>query len=98
MRVSVDSFFDKVTGTVSHVVVEPNGRRCAVVDPVLDYDAASGRTRTDSADAITRHCRDRNLTVDRILETHAHADHLSGARHLKERLGGREGLVGAPSS
>ncbi len=92
MHVSVDSFFDKATSTVSHVVVEPNGRRCAVIDPVLDYDAASGRTRTDSADAIVRHCRDRGLTVEWILETHAHADHLSGARHLKRHLGGRIGI------
>ena len=92
MHVSVDSFFDKATSTVSHVVVEPNGRRCAVVDPVLDYDASSGRTRTDSADAIVRHCRDRGLTVEWILETHAHADHLSGARHLKRHLGGRIGI------
>ena len=92
MRVSAESFFDKATGTVSHVVVEPNGRRCAIVDPVLDYDAASGRTRTDSADAIARHCRDRGLTVEWILETHAHADHLSGARHLKRHLGGRIGI------
>jgi glyoxylase-like metal-dependent hydrolase (beta-lactamase superfamily II) len=92
VHVSVDSFFDKATSTVSHVVVEPNGRRCAIVDPVLDYDAASGRTRTDSADAITRHVRDRNLVVDWILETHAHADHLSAARDLRERLGGRVGI------
>jgi glyoxylase-like metal-dependent hydrolase (beta-lactamase superfamily II) len=92
MRVSVDSFFDKATSTVSHVVVEPNGRRCAIVDPVLDFEAASGRTRTDSADAIVRHCRDRGLTVEWILETHAHADHLSGARHLKRHLGGRIGI------
>jgi glyoxylase-like metal-dependent hydrolase (beta-lactamase superfamily II) len=92
VRVSVESFFDKATGTVSHVVVEPNGRRCAIVDPVLDYDAAAGRTRTDSADAIVRHVRDRGLTVEWILETHAHADHLSGARHLKRHLGGRIGI------
>ena len=77
MHVSAHFFFDKATSTVSHVVVEPNGRRCAVIDPVLDYDAASGRTRTDSADAIVRHCRDRGLAVEWILETHAHADHLS---------------------
>ena len=92
MHVSVDSFFDKATSTVSHVVVEPNGRRCAIVDPVLDFEAASGRTRTDSADAIVRHCRERGLTVEWILETHAHADHLSGARHLKRHLGGRIGI------
>ncbi len=89
MHVSVDSFFDKATSTVSHVAVEPNGRRCAVIDSVLDYDAASGRTRTDSADAVVRHVRERGLEVEWILETHAHADHLSAAKYLKERVGGR---------
>jgi glyoxylase-like metal-dependent hydrolase (beta-lactamase superfamily II) len=92
MHVSVDSFFDKATSTVSHVAVEPNGRRCAIVDPVLDYDAASGRTRTDSADAVLRHVRERGLEVEWILETHAHADHLSAAKYLKERAGGRIGI------
>lgn len=92
MQVSVESFYDKATSTVSHVVVEPNGRHCAIVDSVLDYDQASGRTRTDSADAIVRHVHDRNLTVDWILETHAHADHLSAAQHLKRKVGGRIGI------
>jgi glyoxylase-like metal-dependent hydrolase (beta-lactamase superfamily II) len=59
---------------------------------VLDYDQASGRTRTESADAVVRHVRDRNLTVDWILETHAHADHLSAAQHLKRQVGGRIGI------
>jgi glyoxylase-like metal-dependent hydrolase (beta-lactamase superfamily II) len=92
MHVSVDSFFDKATSTVSHVAVEPNGRRCAIVDSVLDYDPASGRTRTDSADAVVRHVRERGLEVAWILETHAHADHLSAAKYLKERVGGRIGI------
>ncbi len=92
MHISVDSFFDKATSTVSHVAVEPNGRRCAIVDPVLDYDAASGRTRTDSADSLLAHVRGRGLEVEWILETHAHADHLSAAKYLKERLGGRIGI------
>ncbi len=83
MHVSVDSFFDKATSTVSHVAVEPNGRRCAIVDPVLDYDAASGRTRTDSADSLLAHVRGRWLEVEWILYTHAHADHLSAAKYLK---------------
>jgi len=89
MHVPVQSFFDKATSTVSHLVVEPNGRHCAIVDPVLDYDQAAGRTRTASADAIVAAVTSRGLTVDWILETHAHADHLSAARHLKDKLGGR---------
>jgi glyoxylase-like metal-dependent hydrolase (beta-lactamase superfamily II) len=92
MQVSVDSFFDRATSTISHVVVEPNGHCCAVVDTVLDYDIASGRTRTDSADAMVGHVRDRGLTVEWILETHAHADHLSAARYLKGHLGGQIGI------
>jgi glyoxylase-like metal-dependent hydrolase (beta-lactamase superfamily II) len=92
MQVSVESFYDKATSTISHVVVEPNGRHCAIIDSVLDYDQASGRTRTESADAVVRHVRDRNLTVDWILETHAHADHLSAAQHLKRQVGGRIGI------
>lgn len=89
MQVSVDSFFDPATSTISHVVVEPNGRKCAIVDSVLDYQANSGRTKTDSADRIIAHVRDRGLEVEWILETHAHADHLSAARYLKAKLGGR---------
>jgi glyoxylase-like metal-dependent hydrolase (beta-lactamase superfamily II) len=92
MQVSVESFYDKATSTISHVVVEPNGRHCAIIDSVLDYDQASGRTGTESADAVVRHVRDRNLTVDWILETHAHADHLSAAQHLKRQVGGRIGI------
>jgi glyoxylase-like metal-dependent hydrolase (beta-lactamase superfamily II) len=92
MTVSVDSFYEKTTGTVTHVVVEPNGRRCAVIDSVLDYDGASGRTSTKSADAVVAHVQGRNLEVEWILETHAHADHLSAAKYLKERLGGRIGI------
>jgi glyoxylase-like metal-dependent hydrolase (beta-lactamase superfamily II) len=92
MQVSVESFYDKATSTISHVVVEPNGRHCAIIDSVLDYDQASGRTRTESADAVVRHVRDRNLTVAWILETHAHADHLSAAQHLKRQVGGRIGI------
>jgi glyoxylase-like metal-dependent hydrolase (beta-lactamase superfamily II) len=89
MHIPVDSFFDPATSTVSHVVVEPNGRDCAIIDSVLDYDPASGRTHTDSADRIVRHVRERGLEVVWILETHAHADHLSAARHVKAQLGGR---------
>ena len=92
MQPVVESFYDKATSTISHVVVEPNGRRCAIVDSVLDYEQASGRTRTDSADRIIANVRDRGLEVDWILETHAHADHLSAAQYLRRELGGRIGI------
>ncbi len=89
MQISVDSFFDPATSTISHIVVEPNGRKCAIIDSVLDYQPNSGRTKTDSADRVVAHVRERGLEVEWILETHAHADHLSAARYLKARLGGR---------
>lgn len=92
MKPIVQSFFDPGTFTVSHVVSEPNGSSCAVIDPVLDYDASSGRTSTTSADLIIEYVRDRQLRVEWILETHAHADHLTAARYLSETLGGRTGI------
>jgi glyoxylase-like metal-dependent hydrolase (beta-lactamase superfamily II) len=89
MHVPVTSFHDPATGTVSHVVVEPNGRKAAIVDSVLDYEAAAGRTRAVSADRLVTHVEERGLEVVWLLETHAHADHLSAAKYLKEKLGGR---------
>lgn len=84
---SVTSFFDETTFTATHVVAEPDGKHCAVVDPVLDYDPKSGRTKTESADAVLAHIAKNDLTVDWILETHAHADHLTAAQYLKQELG-----------
>jgi len=84
----VQAFFDEATNTVSYVVADPDSRRAAVIDPVLDYDPAAGRTSTRSADAIVRFVGDHGLQVDWILETHVHADHLSSAPYLRERLGG----------
>ncbi len=89
MHLPVESFFEPDSCTIAHVVVEPNGRRCAIIDAVLDYDAAAGRTGTAFADRIIRHVEERGLEVEWILETHAHADHLSAARYLKSKLGGR---------
>jgi len=83
------AFFDRKTWTVSYVVWDPAGRRAAIIDPVLDFDFKSGRTSTEAADRIEAYVSAQGLTVDWILETHAHADHLSGARHLQQRLGGR---------
>jgi glyoxylase-like metal-dependent hydrolase (beta-lactamase superfamily II) len=85
----VQSFFDPATGTVSYVVHEGPGSECVIVDPVLDYDAKSGRTATRSAQRIRTFVDEHNLQVRWILETHAHADHLSSAQWLRRELGGQ---------
>ena len=84
----IRSFFDPATATVTHVVADAGRRRAAIIDPVLDYDPKAGRTSTASADAIVAWVREQGLTVDWLLETHAHADHLSAAPYLKRQLGG----------
>ena len=89
MTAAVQSFFDSATWTVSYVVYEKEGSACAIIDSVLDYDAKSGRTRTTSADKLVEFVQQRNLRVDWILETHAHADHLSAAHYLRRKLGGK---------
>ncbi len=86
---NVEAFFDEATYTVSYVVEDPTTGSCAVVDSVLDYDPASGRTNRHSADAIIKYIQNRNLTLQWILETHVHADHLSAAPYLKSQLGGQ---------
>jgi glyoxylase-like metal-dependent hydrolase (beta-lactamase superfamily II) len=88
-RTTVQPFFDEKTWTVSYVVSDNATDAAAIVDPVLDFDFKSGRTATIQADKILSYVRDRRLTVQWILETHAHADHLSGARYLQENIGGR---------
>lgn len=85
----VTAFFDEPTYTVSYVVTDPETKACAVVDSVLDFDPASGRTNTESADEIIEFIKKNELTVEWILETHVHADHLSAAPYLQERLGGK---------
>jgi len=87
MKPLVQAFFDPPTWTVTYVVHD--GAACAIVDPVLDYDPKSGRTATVSADKVTAFVRSRGLKVQWILETHAHADHLSAAPYLRAQLGGR---------
>jgi glyoxylase-like metal-dependent hydrolase (beta-lactamase superfamily II) len=88
----VKAFFDEATFTVSYVVSDPETRRGAIIDPVLDYDPSSGRTTTRSADAIIDYISATDLGVDWILETHVHADHLSGAPYCKEKLGGHTAI------
>lgn len=94
MQAQVKAFFDPATWTVSYVVFDAPGGHCALVDSVLDYDPKSGRTRTDSADQLIAFVREQNLTVDWILETHAHADHLSAAPYLRNHLGGKIAIGG----
>jgi glyoxylase-like metal-dependent hydrolase (beta-lactamase superfamily II) len=86
---SVTAFFDEATFTVTYVTADPGSARAAIIDPVLDYDPASGRTSTASADAVAAFVSDNGLTVDWVLETHVHADHLSAAPYLRDKLGGR---------
>ncbi|MCQ8896769.1 MBL fold metallo-hydrolase [Limnobacter humi] len=88
MQTHVQPFFDPSTWTVSYVVVDVATRHAAIIDPVLDFNVKSGRTSTQSADRIIDYARSEQLTVDWILETHAHADHLSSARYLQQTLGG----------
>lgn len=85
-------FFDAATNTLTYVVRDPAGTACAVIDSVLDFDHASGRTDTRSADAVIAYIRDQGLDVQWLLETHVHADHLSAAPYLQERLGGKIGI------
>ena len=89
MKPTVTPFYHRPTGTWSYVVSDPATREAAVIDPVLDYDWRSGRTGTASADAILAHLAAEGLTLRWILETHAHADHLSSAPHLQATAGGQ---------
>jgi glyoxylase-like metal-dependent hydrolase (beta-lactamase superfamily II) len=88
-RPEVRAFHHAATGTWTYIAYDPAALRCAVIDPVLDYDARSGRTSTASADAVIVAIVTLGLEVDWILETHAHADHLSAAQHVKAAVGGR---------
>ncbi len=87
MSLAIDSFHDPATGTVTHLLHDTATRRAAVVDPVLDFDIRSGRTATRSAQRVVDAVRAQDLRVDWILETHVHADHLSGAQWLRAALG-----------
>lgn len=92
MRPDVITFFDEATFTASHLVIDPSTKKAAIIDPVLDFDPASGRTKTTSADEIIAYVRESSLDVEWILETHVHADHITAAPYLKEQLGGKTGI------
>ncbi|WP_373487368.1 MBL fold metallo-hydrolase [Blastomonas sp.] len=86
---AIKAFFDRATNTVSYVVHDPETLRGAIIDSVLDYDPASGRTSFSSAEAILAYVGEKGLAIDWLLETHAHADHLSAAPYLQQKLGGK---------
>lgn len=86
-RPEVSGFYHDDTGSIAYLVIDPATKRAAIVDPVLDYDEKAGRISHESADAIFRAVRERGLTVDWILDTHPHADHLSAPHYLKDKLG-----------
>lgn len=92
VRADIHACFDPATCTVSYVVSDPSSGAAAVIDPVLDYDFKSGHTGSKAVDQLLAHVWDQGLKVEWILETHAHADHLSAARYLQERVGGRIGI------
>ncbi len=92
MKPDVTAFFDEATNTVTYLLADPTGSACAIVDSVLDFDYASGRTDTLSADAVIAHIRAAKLDLHWILETHVHADHLSAAPYIQEQLGGKIGI------
>jgi glyoxylase-like metal-dependent hydrolase (beta-lactamase superfamily II) len=88
----VTAFFDEPTNTISYVVADPETKACAVVDSLLDYDAASGRTSTVSADRLIAFVKAQGLTVEWIIDTHVHADHLTAAPYVREKLGGKTAI------
>ena len=92
MTPAVKAFFDEATNTVTYVVHDPQSRVCAIIDPVLDFDQASGRTSTASSDRVIEYIDESKLNVAWVLETHVHADHISAAQYLKLKTGGKTGI------
>jgi glyoxylase-like metal-dependent hydrolase (beta-lactamase superfamily II) len=86
---AVNSFLHECSNTITHLVSDPATRRSAIIDPVLDFDPRSLRTTTETADRIVAHIAEQELSVEWILETHVHADHMSAAPYLKDTLGGQ---------
>lgn len=88
----VDGYFDEATNTISYIVKDPNSSSCAIVDSVMDIDYAAGRITHDHADAMIAAIQARDLTLEWIIETHVHADHLSAAPYIQQQLGGKIGI------
>ena len=94
MKPVVQAFFDPATNTISYLVSDPDTATAAIIDPVLDFDPAAFRTSTASADALLAAATEQGLRIERVLETHAHADHLSAADYIRDRTGARIGIGG----
>ncbi len=92
LKPEVKAFFDEATNTISYVVKDPTSNACAVVDSVLDFDYAAGRISYESADEIIRYIEENDLELEWLIETHVHADHLSAAPYIQEKLGGKIGV------
>src|SRR5689334_894477 len=92
IKPKVAAFFDKETNTISYVVKDPESNACAIIDSVMDIDYAAGRISFRSADLIVDYVKNNNLKVEWLIETHAHADHLSAAPYLQDKLGGKLGI------
>lgn len=88
----VAGFFDLPTNTISYIVTDPETKRCAVIDSLLDFDQASGRTKTKSADKLVEYIQQNELTCEWIIDTHVHADHLTAAPYIREQIGGRTAI------
>ncbi len=85
----IQHFYDKETATFTYVVIDETSKKCAIIDSVMDYNMHSGKTSTSSADALIKYIIENDLTLEWILETHIHADHLTAASYLKDQLGGK---------
>lgn len=92
MAINIKTFFDPDTATFTHIVSDPSTQKCAIIDSVLDYDQYSGRTKTKSADQVIDYINEEKLSVEWILDTHIHADHITASHYLKEKLGGKIGI------
>ena len=92
IKPEVTGFFDEATNTISYIVKDPGSDACAIVDSVMDIDYAAGRITYDHADVLIRQIQDRGLTLEWIIETHVHADHLSAAPYIQQKLGGKIGI------
>lgn len=92
MSIAIKTFFDLQSSTFTHVVIEAVSKKAAIIDPVLDYDQYSGRSNTQSADRLIDYIKDNSVEVEWILETHIHADHITAAHYLKQKLGGKIGI------
>ena len=92
LKPEVSAHFDEATNTISYIVKDPTSNHCAIVDSVMDIDYAAGRITYDHADALIAEVQERGLILDWIIETHVHADHLSAAPYIQQKLGGKIGI------